>query len=99
MTIDKFQEFQKYITDTDFSVDGVNEYKLYIVYYHFTERECEESVRYEDNDFKQVITDYIPDEDIEDIYSLRIICNDYIDEIEFSDTLEIMKKRYAENEL
>ena len=44
MTADKFQEFQKYITDTDFSVD---DYRLYIKYYHFTDREYEESKLYE----------------------------------------------------
>lgn len=100
MTIEKFKEFQKYITETDFTADGLYFYKLYISYYYFTdiERGNEETKLYEGNDFKQVIADYITDEEIEDIYSLRITCDseDCADEvylIEFSDTLEFIKEK------
>lgn len=102
MTIEKFKEFQKYITETDFAADGVYFYKLYIKYYPYTEIENEESKEYEGNDFKKCIVDNIIDEEIEDIYSLIITydnedCADEMDLIEFKDSFEIMKIKYAKN--
>jgi len=105
MTVDKFQEFQKYITDTDFTEEDDYYYKLYISYYSFTDIPREFTKIYEGNNFKTVIQDYIPDKYIEDIDRLLITFDDdpyfgdELDLIEFKDDLEVMKKRYAENGL
>lgn len=95
MTKEDFKEFQKFITENDFSDDDI--FRLVIQYHYYTNWESEETKIYDDwKSFQEnCVKDNIKDEHIEHINSIRIIFGEWFDECEFrsSEPLEILKER------